>query len=207
MNRFLDGPAPRGRVASRAPRYAPLERTPLPNRLRHVGVRDPRPRLHTTRNAPRLKNCRTPPGPSPQSQPMFVAGRRGRDFVDPSLVRTRTQSRAEIGSSRARVPLYGRYTAGCIWPDANFLLRQCCARVRSSRSGAVSCLLTAMDGSHSNTLCPDSQQGISAQRPDVAHGHSTGTVHQVSPRFGHAACAPVPTTGQSAQRPPKQRRT
>ena len=29
-----------------------------------------------------------------------------------------------------------------IWPYANFLLRQCCAPLRSSRSGHVSCLLT-----------------------------------------------------------------
>ena len=40
---------------------------------------------------------------------MFIAGRRCRDFVDSSLVRTYAQSYAGIGSSRARVP----YTAGC----------------------------------------------------------------------------------------------
>ena len=39
----------------------------------------------------------------------FVAGTRRGDFVDPSLVRTRAQSRAEIGSPRVRGP----FTAGC----------------------------------------------------------------------------------------------
>ena len=76
MNRFVDAHAPRGRVASRAPRRAPLEPAPLPNRLRHVRVRAPCPRLNTPRNAPRLKDCRRPPDRPPQSQPTFVAGRR-----------------------------------------------------------------------------------------------------------------------------------
>ena len=108
MNRFLNAPAPRGRVASGAPRCAPLEPTPLPNRLRHVRARDPRPRLHTPRNAPRLKDCRTPPGPPPQSQPMFVAERKGGDFVNSSLARTHAQSRAQLESPRTRVPFLAK---------------------------------------------------------------------------------------------------
>ena len=80
MNRFVDAHAPRGRVASRAPRRAPLEPAPLPNRLRHVRVRAPCPRLNTPRNAPRLKDCRRPPDRPPQSQPTFVAERRWGDF-------------------------------------------------------------------------------------------------------------------------------
>ena len=61
-----------------------------------------------------------------------------------------------------------------ISPDANFLLRQWCALLRTSRSRHAPWPLTAMDRSHSKTSCNDSHQGMSAQQPDGAHGHSTG---------------------------------
>ena len=108
MNRFVDAHAPRGRVASRAPRRASLEPAPLPNRLRHVRVRAPCPRLNTPRNAPRLKDCRRPPDRPPQSQPTFVAGRRGGDFLDWLNAHNSTQSRADITCIRRRHSLFWR---------------------------------------------------------------------------------------------------
>ena len=63
-----------------------------------------------------------------------VAGRRWGAFVDSSLARIPAQSRAGIEFPRARVPHLS--------PGANFLLRQCCAPLRSSRSGIASWLLT-----------------------------------------------------------------
>ena len=54
-------------------------------------------------------------------------------FCDPSLVRTHAQSRAELES----------FARGYhIWPDANFLLRQCCARVRAPNIGLATHSLT-----------------------------------------------------------------
>ena len=47
-----------------------------------------------------------------------------------------------------------------IWPAANFLLRQCCAPLRSSRNRSVSWPLTAPDRSQSNTSCNNSQQRV-----------------------------------------------
>ena len=117
MNRFVDAHAPRGRVASRAPRRAPLEPAPLPNRLRHVRVRAPCPRLNTPRNAPRLEDCRRPPDRPPQSQPTFVAATRGGDLWVSSTVRTHAQMHAELESLRVRVP----YTARCNLPATTLL--------------------------------------------------------------------------------------
>ena len=104
LNRFHDTPAERGRVASRAPRCAPLEPTPLPTRLVNVRARNSRPRPHTPRNAPRLEDCRRPPGWPPQSQTTFDAGMSSRIFSASSRVRTHAQSRTELESPRTRAP-------------------------------------------------------------------------------------------------------
>ena len=126
MNRFLNAPAPRGRVASGAPRCAPLEPTPLPNRLRHVRARDPRPRLHTPRNAPRLEDCRTPPDPPPRSQPMFVAERtttRSSTTVKPAkpYAPPSRRSRTPVRRLPARSKSHDRTTLRCAPVEAETL--------------------------------------------------------------------------------------
>ena len=135
MIRFLDAPAPRGRVANRAPRRAPLEPSALPNRLRHVRARDPCPRLHTPRNAPRLNDCRRPPGRPPQSQPTLIADTSRRDLFDPSNVRTSAQYTRRHWMRHMRSLLIER--------DANCRCRQHCARVRATNTESATQLLTA----------------------------------------------------------------
>ena len=135
MNRFLNAPAPRGRVASGAPRCAPLEPTPLPNRLRHVRARDPRPRLHTPRNAPRLKDCRTPPGPPPN--PNQCLSQRGKVGIS-SIRHWHGHMRSPAHSLNP--PARGYLS----WPNATFFVRQCRAPLRSSRSGYAPATLTAL---------------------------------------------------------------
>ena len=66
------------------------------------------------------------------TQSTFVAGRRRRDFSDPSLARTHAQSRAELESSRARVP----YIAG--WESSSAtVLRTRAQQSKRTRSPAA----------------------------------------------------------------------
>ena len=71
----------------------------------------------------------------------FVAGWRGGVFWNSSGARSHALSRAHLESPARRYLLT---------PDANFLLRQCCAPLRSSRSGHVPWPLTVRDTAQSN---------------------------------------------------------
>lgn len=120
-----------------------------------------------------------------------VERRRG-DFWNRSIARTYAQSRAEFESSRARV----HYWAGCEFSPATLL------RPAALQSNRKRFLAAYGDGRITlKHLVQGQPPGKSARQPDGAHGHSTGTVHEMPPRFGYAACAPVPTTGQTTQRP------
>ena len=99
--------------------------SPLPSRiLRHRRPSRSHAHCATAITLPPPSGCRLPPG-----RGTFVAGRRRGDFVDRSYVRTHAQSRADLESSRARVPHIGRWEFRATPPlraGAHIQYWQCC---------------------------------------------------------------------------------
>ena len=83
-----------------------------------------------------------------------------------------------------------------ILPDANFLVRQCCAPLRSSRTSRVPWALTVLQSSQRDSARNESHSGISTPMTWRCYYQSAKTVHRCLTRPTYSSCITSRTTSR-----------